>query len=274
MKFRKWRKLYRQIFPVEKTEIEQFEDLLKSNDFISKYAKVDLIYELELLNGLKIFLRDQKFSDYKVFQQIFNHREYEIIVKIIKINQGFSKEKIIIDAGANVGYASIFFYNYLDSVRIIGVEPSYANLQIYEKNIKVLKASEKIKTYHRALSDNSNMNFRIDRDFRDRGDWAMTTTTDVNGEIKGITIDEIIKENDLHYISLLKIDIEGAERFIFKKGNNFSFLQKTHMIAIEIHDEFHIREKIYDILKSHGFFLFETGETSIGLNKRLFNKSD
>ena len=218
-----------------------------------------------------MFLRNQNYSDYEVFKQIFNDREYDIVLKIINLNPNSQNEKIIIDAGANVGYTSIFFSSYLESSKIYGIEPSYANLEIYEKNIGFLVVPEKVKIYHKALSEKSNINFKIERDFRDKGDWAITTKEDNNGEIKSITIDEIIQENNLEYITLLKIDIEGAERFIFKKENILSFLQKTQIIAIEIHDEFQIRDEIYAILRINGFLLFESGETTIGLNKRSFN---
>lgn len=271
MKFKKLRKIYRVIFPKNFTTIELFENTLKSNNLIKKVIKSDLVYELELVDGLKLVTRDQNYSDYEVFKQIFNYREYDIVLKMMNLNPNLQKEKIIIDAGANVGYTSIFFSNYLESVKIYGIEPSYTNLEIFNENRKFLTKPENVKTYYRALSEKSNMTFKIERDFRDKRDWAITTKEDDNGEIKSITIEEIIQENNLEYISLLKIDIEGAERFIFKKKNDFSFLKKTEIIAIEIHDEFQVREEIYDILRMNGFFLFEAGETTIGLNKRSFN---
>jgi hypothetical protein len=113
------------------------------------------------------------------------------------------------------------------------------------------------------------MSFSIDRTFRDGQDWSIATQEDVDGEITGISIQEIIIENRLTHISLLKIDIEGAERFIFKPGNDFSFLKITEIIAIEIHDEFDIRKSINEILISNDFIIFESGELTIGLNRNF-----
>lgn len=271
MRFKKLRKIYRIIFPKKFTKSELFANTLESNVLIKTFIKSDFIYELELIDGLKLFLRDHNYSDYEVFKQIFNNKEYGIVLNMMNLNQDFEKEKIIIDAGANVGYTSIFFSSYLDSAKIFGIEPSYDNLQIFEKNKNFLKKPENIRTYHRALSDKSSKTFKIQRDFRDKMDWAITTKEDNDGEIKGITINEIIQDNNLKYISLLKIDIEGAERFIFKRNNDLSFLNKTQIIAIEIHDEFQVRQDIYDILRTKEFFIFEAGETTIGVNKRFFN---
>lgn len=270
MLFEKIWKIFRITKPKNFSEIELFENLLKTNHLIKSFVKTDLFYQLELTNGLRLVTRNYKFSDYEVFKQIFNFREYDVVLKIMDLNNYFPKKKIIIDAGANVGYTSIFFSKYLDTVKIFSVEPSSANLEIYKKNIELLETPEEFKIYHNALSEKSNSFFNIERNFRDKRDWAMTTLEDQTGEIKGITIDEIIEENNLEYVTLLKIDIEGAERFIFKKNNSFCFLQKTQIIAIEIHDEFQIREEIYDILRDNKFLLLETGEITIGLNKNYF----
>ena len=41
------------------------------------------------------------------------------------------------------------------------------------------------------------------------------------------------------------------------------------MIAIEIHDEFDIRDSIYKLLTDNNFFLSESGELTIGINKTM-----
>jgi FkbM family methyltransferase len=270
MKFKKFRKIYRIVFPIKYTETELFENQLKSNPLITHFKKNNSEYILEVENSFNLILRNQNFSDYDVFKQIFNHKEYDIVLKMMKLNSNLQNEKIIIDAGANVGYTSIFFSNHLKSASIYGIEPSNANFEIFEKNIKFLIKPESIKTYNKALCEKSNMTFKTERNFRNKMDWAITTKEDDEGEIQGITIDQVIQDNNLEYISLLKIDIEGAERFVFKEGNDFSFLEKTQIIAIEIHDEFPVREEIYNILRINGFFIFEAGETTIGLNKRCY----
>lgn len=141
-----------------------------------------------------------------------------------------------------------------------------------EENIKNLEKPDTVKAYHRALSENKDSNFIIERNFHDKRDWSMTTkeVDDIDGKtIKGITIAEIIEENKLDYISLLKVDIEGAERFIFKKENDLSFLKITEIIAIEIHDQFVNRKYINEILNDNNFLLMETGELTIGIKKSL-----
>lgn len=266
------KKIAIKILPKKIRERMIFESNLLTNRLIKKFIKLEFWYELEMVNGLKVIARNQNFSDYDVFKQIFNYREYGGILSLFNLNENFKREKIIIDAGANVGYTTMFFSNNLESSMIFGVEPSETNYKIYKENIKNLEKSDSVKAYHRALSENKGSNFIIERDFHDKKDWSMTTkeVDDIDGNtIKGITIAEIIKENNLDYISLLKIDIEGAERFIFKKENDLSFLKITEIIAIEIHDQLANRKYINEILNDNNFLLMETGELTIGIKKSL-----
>ena len=262
----KIKKSIRIFFPKKLNNLDQFEFSLKKNSLVTNFVKINDNYLVQLNNKLSIFMRDFNHSDYDVFYQIFNKKEFEVILKMITINKVSNKEIIIIDAGANVGYTSLFFSIFLDSCKIFGIEPSLENCEIYKKNTENFK---NIKIYNNALSEISNSFFDLNSDFRDGKDWSISTTQKQNGKIKGITINEIINENKLDYISFLKIDIEGAERFLFKEGNDFDFLKITEIIAIEIHDEYNIRNIINKILIDSNFYIFESGELTIGINKSL-----
>jgi FkbM family methyltransferase len=267
MNIKKMKRIYRFLFPKNYSETELFENRLKANSLITHFEKKKSNYLIEVNNTFNLILRSYEFSDYEVFEQIFNNREYDVVLKMMLMNFDFEKEKIVVDAGANVGYTSVFFSRYCHNVKIYGIERSHSNIEIYYENIKLLQKNANIKIYHRALSKNPSCTFKLEREFRDKKDWSITTKLDNSGEVKGVTVDEIIIENNLEYISLLKIDIEGAERFILNKENNLSFLKITEIIAIAIHDEFNCREKIYDVLIENSFFLLESGELTIGINK-------
>ena len=69
-------------------------------------------------------------------------------------------------------------------------------------------------------------------------------------------------------IDILKLDIEGAERFVFEdKQEAGEFLAKVKFIVMEIHDEYPIREHIYSTMRECKFDFFEYGELTIGQNK-------
>jgi FkbM family methyltransferase len=270
MKLLKLKKVYRIFFPRRFTNSELFENKLKKNSEIVSFERKGALYELVLKNGIRLIVRNENYSDYLVLQQIFGFEEYKIVLGLINLNQLSSQPKIIIDAGANVGYTTVFFSHNLESSKIYSIEPSTENAKIFLKNISFLENNQNIHLYQKALSHQAGMTYTIDRDFRDGKDWAIATKPDTFGEVLGISLDEIIKDQNLQYITLLKIDIEGSERFIFDSQNNLSFLNITQILAIEIHDEYKMRDSIYELLKNNNFILFESRELTIGINKKFF----
>ena len=266
MILKKIRKIYRILFPLQLTKNEIFVNRIVSNSIVASIKKdVENCYQVKLQNGLELYVRDQKHSDYSVFQQIFNFEEYKTVLSLLKLNN-IGESSVLIDCGANVGYTTMYFSLNHSFDKIFCIEPSLSNIEVLKKNIGKLKNADKVTAMHRALSGNINESFDLRSNFRDGLDWSFSTAVNENGNIKGITINEIVSQNNLDNITLLKIDIEGAERFVFKDNVDLSFLSITKIIAIEIHDEFQIREQICSTLKKYNFHLFESGELTIGIN--------
>ncbi|MCC9061724.1 FkbM family methyltransferase [Flavobacterium piscisymbiosum] len=270
MKLKRLRKIYRALFPIKLSGYQIFINNLNTNKHIIDFKKVENLYTLVLQNGKKLYCRDQNHSDYYVFNQMFSLEEYSTVSSVLNINEEFdSKQSVLIDAGANVGYAAIYLSQKKAFDKIFCIEPSKSNFEILKKNVSSLNIAANVTLLENALAATENESFNIDNNFRDGKDWSIATTQSENGEVEGITINEIIKEYNLQEITLLKIDIEGAERFIFKESANLIFLEKTKIIVIEIHDEFNIREDIYKILKNNNFLLIESGEVTIAINKKF-----
>ncbi|MBK5277382.1 MAG: FkbM family methyltransferase, partial [Bacteroidia bacterium] len=92
------------------------------------------------------------------------------------------------------------------------------------------------------------------------------------GEVEGYGIADILTMQHWDHIDLLKVDIEGAEKFLFEDEKIASqILSLTKVIAIEIHDEKANRQKIYQSLKSNGFSFHTEGDTTFGENMLLKN---
>lgn len=274
MRFKKIRKIYRILFPLQLTEKEKFVNRLVSNSMVEIVEQeVENCYKVKLKNKLELYVRDENHSDYSVFQQIFNFEEYKTVLSLLKLNK-IEESSVLIDCGANVGYTTVYFSQKFTFDKIFCIEPSFSNIEVLKRNIVKLENADRIDVMHRALSGNINESFDLKSDFRDGLDWSFSTELNKNGNIKGVTINELVVQNNLKSITLLKIDIEGAERYIFKDNVDLSFLSITKVIAIEIHDEFQIREEIYSILKEYDFILFETGELTIGFNRVLTDSND
>jgi FkbM family methyltransferase len=222
-----------------------------------------------LMDGLKIFLRNVPHSDIQVFNQIFADKEYSIITDLYLLNSEFIEDEIkIIDAGANVGYTTIFFLNTLEKCQIISIEPDSDNFSLLSKNIDISEKKDNVVLLNRGLMGKENISLKINTNFRDGKDWALTVTeSNENSGLCSVSIPQLIKEYSLEKIDILKIDIEGAERFLFLEENDLDYLKMTKTIIIEIHDEFDCRDVIYKTLKKYNFIIINAGESTLAINK-------
>jgi len=221
-------------------------------------------YEITVIeNGktVKVLARAFPSSDMFVFHQVFLQQHYIRCVKLRspKQNQG----PTIIDAGANVGYSVIFFKLYFPDSKILAIEPDKENFTRLSLNINRNQVTG-VTLLRGALWPLSSY-LTTKRNFRDNSESAITVEPTANvAEVKGYPFDSLLKLNSWHNVWLTKIDIEGGEQFLFDTAINAdSILQRTEILAIEIHDEFKVRDKIYNHLKRHSFIIEEDFDLTI-----------
>lgn len=168
-------------------------------------------------------------SDVPTFDQIFIDEEYNF--------ESLNKPKVIVDAGANVGLASIYFANKFPDAKIISIEPERSNFELLEKNTSPYP---NITCIHAALW---NQNKKINLIDPGLGKWGFMTeesgsseksSASDHGLVDAITVEKIVQQFKLSSIDILKIDIEGAEREVFKDSS--PWLEKINSIIIELHD--------------------------------------
>ena len=262
------RKFYNLIF--KGTSQKRLKYDIKRSSFIkkSKPENQEAVYRLELKNYRNsFFIRNRPSSDYDVLRQVIFEAEYELACSAFEHNFKTFEPIRIVDAGANIGLTSLFFTERFPNSVIYALEPEPENFKMLLKNIAGLDI---IKPLQNALSAEKGKRFDLGKSMRDGADWARTTRESVNGTIGGITLNELLIEIG-GFLDILKIDIEGAERFIFDNQASQDFLNKTRVLVIEIHDEFNISTSIYQILRKWGFSIVEQGELTLGINTKLMN---
>lgn len=162
-------------------------------------------------------------SDGKVFEHVFVDGEYEIDYEMDPTN--------IIDAGANVGYASIFFANKYPRAKIVAVEPEESNLSMlrenssFYENIKIVPAGIWCK------------DVRLEIENPDDSQWAFRVKElcDVAGEgIAAKSVRTIMGEHGMESIDILKLDIEGAENEVLSYCDDW--IGKVGCLMIELHE--------------------------------------
>lgn len=216
----------------------------------------------------RIYFRHFPSSDISVFNQVFTLGCYRPIMEKLQETLDSDQPLRIIDAGGNVGYADLFFKAYFPKAEIVTIEPEEGNCQQLEKNMKdngyQLKELVKGGLWHRTA------NLEVVRDFRDNREAAFTVRESAAAtDIKGYGFREILEKQGWEEADFVKIDIEGSERFLFDTNEKAdAILTRTKFLAIEIHDEFNIREQIYAHLERNGFSYFEYDDLTLAVNEK------
>lgn len=206
-------------------------------------------------------------SDTKVFNQVIENEEYKSVMQMYR--QLFSETpRHIFDCGANIGLASIYFHQHYPEAYFTVIEPFPENVSIIKSNFE----SCAIKNFLLLEGGvwNSNARLSINREFRDGKEWSVSLSAAENGggDIKGYSLADLV-EQSANPVDILKVDIEGAEKLLFEEPVYAKrFLSNVKCIAIEIHDEFNIRDSIYKVLGENNFFYYDTGELTIGINRK------
>lgn len=164
-------------------------------------------------------------SDPLIFFSIFILKEYPL--KGIE----YAKSLNIIDAGANVGYSSVYFAHHFPDAKIIAIEPDKENFDMLIRNTSVYPNIVNL----RSALWNSCSDLYITNPNSEKWSHRLGVANSYTKEeiIKSVTIEEIKSLYSFDLIDLLKIDIEGGEKELFAK--NYDWLNSVRRIMIEVH---------------------------------------
>jgi FkbM family methyltransferase len=213
---------------LQKQEIKKFKKYFRKV-FLKTYFLSFIASNSETFKEFKI-----KFYNYKdfffLFRDIFVRQEYLFRTQ--------NKPPLILDCGANIGLATIYFkWLYPDS-EIHAFEPDLDTFNLLKKNIE-LNNYQNVYLYNAAVSDfNGTLDFYIDKSRP--GSLVMSTIYDrlpkdkievdsislsdfINGKLNGRTVD------------LLKMDIEGAEHTVLNKIIQCNQLNRFNEVILEYH---------------------------------------
>lgn len=158
-------------------------------------------------------------------------------------NVDFKPGDVVIDIGANVGSVSIMLAKKYPFLKIYSYEAHPINFQNLQKNIKENNVSN-IKAFNNAVFSEDNyfidINLNIDNtgasnSFIDPEEYPDLYEKEYSSvQVPTISLDTIIKENDIQNIKFLKMDCEGAEFDIFSSSELINQVPLENA-GIEIH---------------------------------------
>jgi FkbM family methyltransferase len=168
-------------------------------------------------------------SDLDTYEKIFSEREYFF--------EPASPPGVIVDAGANIGLASLYFAARFPGARIIAIEPEASNFALLRKNTAAWPAIIPVQA---ALWGEDTRVQVVDPGldkwgFRARGGECPADAS-LCHEVAGITVDHLRREHGLDYIDIFKMDIEGGEIEVFAAGGQW--LDRVGLLIAELHERY------------------------------------
>jgi len=174
-----------------------------------------------------IELRMQSSSDPDVFSQIFLRREYDFI-------QGLGALRTVVDLGANIGLASAVFLSRWEHALVLAVEPDPSSYGLLCRNLAPY--GDRVQCLHGAAWASSG-ELELSHSFGDGREWATAVHERTGGgeRVRAFGMGELLERVRGERIDLLKIDIEGSERALFRADT--SWLEHVRHLCIELHGE-------------------------------------
>lgn len=198
-------------------------------------------------------------SDEPTLRQVFMNIRYDMDLPF--------RPKTILDGGANVGYASVFFAQKYPEAEILSVEPDSSNFKMIQRNIK---SYQNIKALQSAIWGSST-HLKIKNP--EMESWAFEVVeADAKeaGAFQAFSVGALIERMHWKTIDILKLDIEGAEMSVFQQ-NYEAWLPKVKLLIIELHEKMRpgCTAVFEGAINQYNFESSVSGENLVYLNKDL-----
>jgi len=175
---------------------------------------------------------------YLVFKEIFVSDFYSIdeLVASLPVNP------VIIDIGANAGYFNIMLFSKIKEGTVYAYEPIPSNYELFKKNISLNPGLQnKIHLFNKAVTGTPQQTVELFMEEASDNSVIASVYSDFDSQNKhtltvpGISLDEIIGQNNLQHIDLIKVDCEGSEYPIIYETPAEAW-RKINMLTIEVHN--------------------------------------
>jgi FkbM family methyltransferase len=179
-------------------------------------------------------------ADHAIFWQCLVRNQYDVsrfpqarrLVAAYQEQVRRGIRPLIIDCGANIGLASVWFANQFPEAMIWAVEPDEANFALLTENTSPFR--DRVRLLRGGVWSRS-LRLRIMNP--DAGSAAFrveASKADAPHAVKGYTIAEICTLAGAQSAFIVKIDIEGAQKDLF--NFNIDWVGESHLIALELDD--------------------------------------
>jgi FkbM family methyltransferase len=222
---------------------------------------------IRINNKHSIVLRKNE-TDQEVFLATFVEKYHRSTINL-------GPAPVIIDLGCNIGLTILDFKQEYPSATIIGVEMDEENYDLCKTNTSQLTGCS---LFHAAIwKENGFINYKgID-------EQSYTVEKDSfgqSGTVRCMTMDALLKENNIQQVDYIKMDIEGAEKALLLESSEKAWLKHVKYLSIEVHDlpeadHTALGKSLQSELQSNDFIVYKSAmhiSSLFAINKSLLSQ--
>lgn len=139
---------------------------------------------------------------------------------------------LIIDAGANIGLATLWFANLFPQAKIASIEPDQDNFALLVRNTKHL--GSKVLPINAGIWDHSTRLEIVNPNSGSASFRVQEVPAGQAGGVPALSIGDICRQAGAAHPFIVKMDIEGAQANVFQ--DHTEWVAKTHLITLELDD--------------------------------------
>jgi FkbM family methyltransferase len=176
-------------------------------------------------------------TDWYVMEQIFIDKDFSLsrwpehesaIRAAYELTLKRGQTPIVVDCGAHIGLAALWFAQSFPEARVFAVEPVSENFELLRRNVL---SHRNVTPIHAAIWDRETQVRLVNT----HGEpWAWVTQETETGGVQTVTVPDLLGREPNGVPLIVKIDIEGSEVQLFR--SNVEWIERTPLIVIELHD--------------------------------------
>ena len=163
------------------------------------------------------------------------------------------KCETIVDLGANVGLATIYFAGMYPGCRIFSVEAHPDNFACLSHNVRRLVREDRCSLLQAAIwnASGSKLTLGAPNPVAFSGYKVVENGSGSGPAAPSISMTDLLARYEIPFVDLLKVDIEGSEVELFRWDSEW--LERVGAIAIEFHGDSRERSGFDAVVARHGF---------------------
>jgi FkbM family methyltransferase len=196
-------------------------------------------YDLSFVTrGNPLRFRVPSWALYQVFKEIFVTDFYDIDALLKKL----PARPVVVDIGANAGYFNMLLFSKIVDATVFAYEPIPSNCALFQENIALNPAlGGRIHLFNKAVTGASREAVQLFMETDVANSVIASVFSDFDGQnqftlrVPAVSLRQVLEENQIERVDLLKIDCEGSEYPIIYESPP-SCWAKISILTIEVHD--------------------------------------